>query len=317
MNDILVCSETFHGHAHHIEWTLGALRDAGFKITLEKNEFFLSEISFLGYVVTHGGLRPDSRKGAAVKDAPVPTSVTQVRAFLGLASYYRRFIKGFAAIARPLTNLLRKDQPLSWDVECEQAFATLKGALATTPILIQSNPTKHFILITDWQPEAISAILAQKGNSGREHVIEYVSCTSRTASEDEGLTSEEEEEEGVEGGGEEEEEETSEEAGSYSEYSKEESGEEEEEEEEEEQLEEEEEFEWETLGEEADRTETQEEDPEAARKREEIAARKQPLEFASGVDLPIPNDPAKDPEPPKNDDGDLATETSSAPARRR
>ncbi|GBG68566.1 hypothetical protein CBR_g3111 [Chara braunii] len=87
------------------------------------------------------------------------------------------------------------------------------------------------------------------------------------------------------------EEETSEESGSYSEYSAEESGGEEEEEEED-QLEEEEESEWETLGEEADRAETQEEDPEAARKREEIAARKQPLEFASGVDLPIPNDPA-------------------------
>ncbi|GBG63039.1 hypothetical protein CBR_g34738 [Chara braunii] len=142
----------------------------------------------------------------------------------------------------------------------------------------------------------------------------------RTASEDEGLTLEEEEEEGVEEGDEEEEEETSEEEGSYNEYSEEESGgdEEEEEEEEEDQMEEEEECEWETLGEEADRAETQEEDPEAVRRREdETAAGKQPLEFVSGVDLSIPNDPAKDPEPPKNDDGDLAAETSSAPARRR
>ncbi|GBG73596.1 hypothetical protein CBR_g16938 [Chara braunii] len=175
MDDILVYSETYHGHPQHIEWTLGALRDAGFKIALEKNEFFLSEISFLGYVVTRGGLRPDSRKVAAVKESPVPTSLTQVRAFLGLASYYRRFIKGFAAIARPLTNLLRKDQPLSWDAECQQAFATLKDALATAPILIWPDPSKQFILITDWQPEAISAILAQKGNNGREHVIEYAS----------------------------------------------------------------------------------------------------------------------------------------------
>ncbi|GBG68030.1 hypothetical protein CBR_g1150 [Chara braunii] len=174
-NDILVYSETYHGHAQHIEWMLGALRDAGFKIVLEKSEFFLSEISFLGYVVTRGGLRPDLRKVAAVKDTPVPTSLTQVRAFLGLASYFCRFIKGFAAIARPLTNLLWKDLPLSWDAECEQAFTTLKDALATTPILIRSEPTKQFILITDWQLEAIFAILAQKGNVGREHVIEYAS----------------------------------------------------------------------------------------------------------------------------------------------
>ncbi|GBG60806.1 hypothetical protein CBR_g12544 [Chara braunii] len=177
MADILVYSKTYHGHTQHIEWTLGALRNAGFKIALKKSEFFLSEISFLGHVVTRGGLRPDSRKVAAVKEALVPTSLTQVRAFLGLASYYRRFIKGFAAIARPLTNLLRKDQPLSWDTECQQAFATLKDALATAPILIRPDPSKQFILITGWQPEAISAILAQKGNDGREHVIEYASRT--------------------------------------------------------------------------------------------------------------------------------------------
>ncbi|GBG88139.1 hypothetical protein CBR_g46627 [Chara braunii] len=78
MDDILVYSETYHGHAQHIERTLGALRDAGFKIALEKSEFFLSEISFLGYIVTRGGLRPDSRKVAAVKEAPVPTSLTQI-----------------------------------------------------------------------------------------------------------------------------------------------------------------------------------------------------------------------------------------------
>ncbi|GBG93345.1 hypothetical protein CBR_g65706, partial [Chara braunii] len=180
MDDTRIYSETYHGHAQHIEWTLGALRDAGLKIALEKSEFFLSEISFLGYVVTRGGLQPDSRKVAAVREAPVPTSLTQVRAFLGLASYYRCFIKGFIAIARPLTNLLQKDQPLSWDAEspeCEQAFKTLKDALATTPILIRPDPSKQFILITDWQPEAISAILAQKGSDGREHVIEYASRT--------------------------------------------------------------------------------------------------------------------------------------------
>ncbi|GBG73364.1 hypothetical protein CBR_g16078 [Chara braunii] len=114
------------------------------------------------------------------------------------------------------------------------------------------------------------------------------------------------------------EEETLKEEGSYSEYSEEEPEEEDEEEEQEGQLEEEEESEWETLGEEADCAEAPEEDPEAAaRRREEIAVGKQPLEFASGADLPISNDPTKDPEPPKNDGGDPTAETSSAPACRR
>ncbi|GBG71555.1 hypothetical protein CBR_g8973 [Chara braunii] len=144
-------------------------------------------------------------------------------------------------------------------------------------------------------------------------IIDIAFFQPQTPSEDEAITLEEEEEEDEEAGDEEEEEETPEE-GSYSEHSEGEQSDEEEEEKED-QLEEEEESEWETLGEETDRAEPHEEDPEAVRRREEIAVGKQPLEFASGVDLPIPNDPAKDPEPPKNDDGDLATETSSAPAR--
>ncbi|GBG88344.1 hypothetical protein CBR_g46909 [Chara braunii] len=112
---------------------------------------------------------------AAVRDAPVPTTITQVRAFLGLASYYQRFIKGFAAIAGPLTNLLRKDQPLIWTPECNQAFSTLKAALISALVLIRPDPEKPFVLITDWQPEAISAILAQVEPSGLESVVEYAS----------------------------------------------------------------------------------------------------------------------------------------------
>ncbi|GBG70075.1 hypothetical protein CBR_g5708 [Chara braunii] len=146
-------------------------------IALEKSEFFLPEISFLGYVVTRGSLRPDSRKVEAVWEAPMPKSLTQVRAFLGLASYYRQFIKGFAPIARPLTSLLRKDQPLNWEAECERAFSTLKEALASAPISIRPDPERQFLLITDWQPGAISAILAQKGKDEREHVVEYASRT--------------------------------------------------------------------------------------------------------------------------------------------
>ncbi|GBG65887.1 hypothetical protein CBR_g54178 [Chara braunii] len=450
MDDIMVYSKTYHGHAQHIEWTLGALRDAGFKIALEKSKFFLSEISFLSYVVTREGLRPDSRKVAVVKEALTPTSLTQVRAFLGLASYYRRFIKGFAAIARPLTNLLRKDQPLSWDAECQQAFATLKDALATAPILIRLDPSQQFILITDWQPEAISAILAQKGNDGREHVIEYTSRTVpderrndsapqgecyavvwgiqhfhpylygqkfRLATDHEpllalkkltnytgmigrwavrlqeydfdivhrkterhgnadGLTRlhrpakrepqnasppsqqqyldprtardpaffgyptaeqfaairEEEEEEESTGSDEGEnaqeergdsdevlgkEDETPEE-GSYSEHSEGEQSEEEEDEEEEEEHEDEPAgSQWEAVPEEALRTGTKAEDPEAARKREEIAAGKKELELASVASLQIHDDPNRDSEPPRPEDGDLAATTPTPSARRR
>ncbi|GBG59477.1 hypothetical protein CBR_g38501 [Chara braunii] len=140
-------------------------------------------------------------------------------------------------------------------------------------------------------------------------IIDVLFFSSRTAVEERVVAEEAEVED-------ESEEETTEEEGSYSKYCKEESGaESEKEEEEEDQLEEEEGSEWETLREEADHAESQEEDHEAAAsQREEIAAGKQPLEYASGADLPIPNDPTKDPEPPKNDNGDSAVENSSAPA---
>ncbi|GBG69815.1 hypothetical protein CBR_g4644 [Chara braunii] len=105
----------------------------------------------------------------------MPTTITQVRAFLGLASYYRRFIKGFAAIAGPLTNLLHKDQPLIWTPECDQPFSILKAALISAPVLIRPYPEKPFVLITNWQPEAISTILAQVGPSRLESVVEYAS----------------------------------------------------------------------------------------------------------------------------------------------
>ncbi|GBG62742.1 hypothetical protein CBR_g31759 [Chara braunii] len=135
MDDILVFSKIHEYHVEHIEWVLHALKDEGFKVTLEKSEFFLLEIFFLGYIVTVEGLRPDPRKVAAVLEAPAPITLTQVRAFLGLASYYRRFIKGFAGIAKPLTNLLKKEEQLIWTPECEAAFQALKEAQTSAPVL--------------------------------------------------------------------------------------------------------------------------------------------------------------------------------------
>ncbi|GBG42638.1 hypothetical protein CBR_g84170, partial [Chara braunii] len=144
---------------------------------LEKSEFFLSEISFLGYIVTVEGLKPDPRKVAAVREAPALATLTQVGAFLGLASYYRRFIRSFACLAKPMTNLLKKEEQLIWTPECEAAFQALKEALTSTPVLARPDPTRQFALHTDWQPQAISTVLTQQGTDGREHVIQYASKT--------------------------------------------------------------------------------------------------------------------------------------------
>ncbi|GBG84566.1 hypothetical protein CBR_g38848 [Chara braunii] len=300
MDDILVYSETYHGHAQHIELTLGAMRDARFKIALEKSGLFLSEISFLGYVVTRGGLWPDSRKVAAVREAPVPTSLTQVRAFLGLASYYRRFIKGFAAIARPLTNQLRKDQPLSWDAELRPdhrqlivheltvALAQLADDLPLE-IVSQSddNPVPH-VLTRTLAPYLQWSVCLEEPGSGRNppsrrgyldpyEIVDLAFFQDRTASENEEVEIEAEEEgskEEEEAEGEADEEETPEE-GSYSEHSEgeqsEEEGKEEQGNEEEEDQDELEESEWEGFEEEV-RDEARARA--RAQKKKEIAARK-------------------------------------------
>ncbi|GBG75204.1 hypothetical protein CBR_g19717 [Chara braunii] len=140
-------------------------------------EFFLSKISFLGYIVTIEGLKPDPRKVEAVREAPALVTLTQVRAFLGLASYYRHFIQSFACLAKPLMNLLKKEEQLIWTPECEAAFRALKEALISAPVLARPDPTRQFALHTDRQSQAISAVLTQQGTDGREHVIEYVSKT--------------------------------------------------------------------------------------------------------------------------------------------
>ncbi|GBG80545.1 hypothetical protein CBR_g31005 [Chara braunii] len=416
MDDILVYSETFHGHAQRIEWTLGALRDAGFKIALEKSEFFLSEISFLGYVVTRRGLRPDSRKVAEVKDVPVPTSLTQEYDFdiihrkterHGNADGLTRLhhpskrrttipialvpscfsysvlvaiamsflteralgdhmlappgdISAIRQVHHPRFNpdLLRLAQFFSTTgvyAAAEFRFTGHRQAIVLAEAMavrrLSASGVSHVSIVVIFSGD-ISAISPLRHTTirtslrewGQQLAAEWNQWLTRRGNNlvptddiDVGGLRRSRHEPAV----------VLPELLMWTRDI--------------------EHRAWiayvELLIIQAWRTEvegdllgflfgsvrpdhrqqivqelttpltqlvddlpldivsqcdeTPEEDPEAARRREEIAVRKQPLELASGVDLPIPNDPAKDPEPPKNDDGDLAAETSSAPARRR
>ncbi|GBG83623.1 hypothetical protein CBR_g37427 [Chara braunii] len=121
----------------------------------------------------------DSCKVVLTLAHPKPQTIPMrlvVRAFLGLTSYYQRFIKGFAGVAKPLTNLLKKEEQLIWTPKCEAAFQALKEALTSAPVLARPDPTRPFALY-NWQPQAISAVLTQHRVDGREHVIEYASKT--------------------------------------------------------------------------------------------------------------------------------------------
>lgn len=134
---------------------------------------------FLGTLINKDGNRPDPAKVEAVASAPRPVDKHTVRAFYGLASYYRRWVANFASIARPLSELLKKDAPFDWGPPQEEAFQKLKAALCSSPILTRPDFSRPFELKTDWCPHAVAAILSQRDEENRKRVIAYSSRERR------------------------------------------------------------------------------------------------------------------------------------------
>ena len=130
LDDIVIYSHTWEEHLHHIEEVLKRLKDAGLTWKLAKCEFGAAECIYLGHCIGRGGVRPEESKILAMEQIPPPRTKKDVRAFLGAARYYRRFIRDFATIAEPLTRLTQKDQPseVKWTKEADRAFTTLKRA---------------------------------------------------------------------------------------------------------------------------------------------------------------------------------------------
>ena len=120
------------------------LREKQLFAKLSKCEFWLEEVNFLGHVIGKGGVRVDPSKVEAVVEWDRPTSVTEIRSFLGLAGYYRKFIEGFSKLALPLTMLTRKGQPFVWTTECEASFQELKNRLTSAPVLVLPDPQVDF-----------------------------------------------------------------------------------------------------------------------------------------------------------------------------
>ena len=121
--------------SHHLQEVFQRLADAGLTLRGKKCHIGMKEVSYLGHVFSSSGMAPDPKKIQVVQEWPVPTDVTQVRQFLGLASYYRRYIHHFSDIAAPLNNLTKKGAPFIWNQECEDAFTTLKRHLTHAPVL--------------------------------------------------------------------------------------------------------------------------------------------------------------------------------------
>jgi hypothetical protein len=170
IDDILVYSRSAEEHEQHLRVVLVKLRSHQLYVKFRKCEFWLQKVSFLGHVLTAEGVAVDPEKVAAVSEWKQPTSVSEIRSFLGLAGYYRRFIEGFSRIARPMTELLKKDKKFVWTEACERSFRELKERLTTAPVLVLPDIHKDFVMFCDASRQGIGCVLMQEGR-----VVAYAS----------------------------------------------------------------------------------------------------------------------------------------------
>ena len=175
LDDINIYSKTFDEHLDKLQEVLQRLRAAGLKLGPDKCHFLQRQIEFLGHVVNDQGIATDPAKIEKVQNFPRPKDVTTVRSFLGLASYYRKFIQDFSRIARPLYQLTKKDVLFKWKKEQQQSFEILKEKLTTSPVLAHPDFDKLFYLLTDGSSEGLGAVLTQLNEKGQEQVIAYAS----------------------------------------------------------------------------------------------------------------------------------------------
>jgi hypothetical protein len=172
LDDIIVASTSFDQHLKDLDTVFDRLRSANLTLKLTKCHFALPSLKFLGHIVSADGVGVDPTKVSALAQMPTPANVTDVRSFIGGASYFRRFILGFAAIAQPLTDLTKADVPFVWSPTCQNAFDTLRSKLMTAPVLAHPNWTQPFTLATDASYAGLGACLTQHID-GQERVILY------------------------------------------------------------------------------------------------------------------------------------------------
>jgi len=162
IDGILIYCKNKEEHAGHLRIVLEVLRDHQLYGKLSKCEFWFDEVQFLGHVISSHGIAVDPSKVEMVLKWERPPTVTEVRSFLGLAGYYRRFVEGFSKMVSPLTQLTRKDQPFSWTDKCEKCFEEKKRRLTTAPILIIPDTNKMFEVYCDASYQGLGCVLMQE-----------------------------------------------------------------------------------------------------------------------------------------------------------
>lgn len=165
LDDILIYSENLDSHRKHVRWVLSRLRTHNLYAKMEKCSFETTSVTFLGYIISPEGVKMDNRKVECIQNWPQPTTRKGVQKFLGFANFYRKFIRNFSALAKPLTQLTSSKTPFRWGSAPQKAFDSLKTKFTTAPILRLPNPNLQFVLEVDASNHAVGAVLSQKPDS--------------------------------------------------------------------------------------------------------------------------------------------------------
>lgn len=182
MDDVVIPSETFEEGVEKLETFLKILKDANLTLNLRKCVFFKKEIEFLGHLVKDGTIQPGKTKTMAVEKFETPENEHEVRQFIGLTSYFRKFIENYSLIALPLTNLTKKNCMFQWGQQEDNAFKTLKNCLINKPLLALYNPNSDHELHTDASSHGIAGVLLQRENNSLHPVAYYSRKTSKDES---------------------------------------------------------------------------------------------------------------------------------------
>ena len=177
LDNIIIFSTTFQEHLHRLDTVFSRLADAGLTVKPSKCHLLCNRVEYLGHIIPAAGVATDTAKTATVASWPTPSSPAHVRSILGIASYCRRFVPDFAAIAAPLSAASQKGPRFQWTPECQKAFDLLKATLTTSPVLAFPDFQRPFLLDTDASDLAIGGVLSQVNDSGKEQVIAYASNT--------------------------------------------------------------------------------------------------------------------------------------------
>jgi len=187
LDDLIIMASSFEQLVERFATVLDRLRVANLKLNCRKCNLFQRKVSFLGHIVSEAGIEVQPEKTDVVRNWPVPKNLTELRSFLGLASYYRRFLNGFSIIAAPLYSLMRKGQHFRWDDEQQHAFDELKNRLTTAPVLASPRSSGKMYLDTDASEFGLGIVLSQE-QEGLERVLAYASRSLNPAERNYSIT---------------------------------------------------------------------------------------------------------------------------------